>query len=63
MPELRGPITAVVIIVGMILAMLLGDFLGDRIGRRRLATIVIYIALGSIVVFAFYAAVVLLLLG
>jgi len=63
MDELTGAITAVVVIVAAVLAILLGDYLGNRVGRRQLATVVIIIALGSIVVFALYAAVVLLLLG
>lgn len=63
MSDLSGAITAVVAIVAAILFMLLGDYLGNRVGRRQLATVVIVIALGSIVVFTLYAAVVLLLLG
>lgn len=59
MPELKGAITAVEIIVAIVLAMLLGDYLGYKMGRWRLATIVGLIALGSIVVFGIYAAVVL----
>lgn len=59
MPELKDVITVVEIIVATVLAMLLGDYLGYKIGRWRLATIVGLIALGSIVVFTIYAAIVL----
>jgi hypothetical protein len=59
MPELKGAITFVEIIVGTVVAMLLGDYLGYRIGRWRLAAIVGGIALVSIVAFAIYAAIVL----
>jgi uncharacterized protein YcfJ len=59
MSELGIAINIVEIIVGTVLAMLLGDYLGYKIGRRRLATIVGAIALGIIVAFAIYAAVVL----
>jgi hypothetical protein len=59
MSELEVAINVVEIIVGIVLAMLLGDYLGYRIGRRRLATIVGVIALGIIVAFAIYAAIVL----
>lgn len=59
MSALEIAISVVEIIVGIVLSMLLGDYLGYRIGRRRLATIVGVIALGIIVAFAIYAAVVL----
>ena len=59
MPELKDAITVVEIIVTVVVALLLGDYLGYKIGRWRLAMIVGFIALVSIVAFAIYAAVVL----
>ena len=59
MAELKTAITVVEIIIGTVLVMLLGDYLGYKIGRRRLATIVGFIALVSIVAFAICAAIVL----
>lgn len=59
MPELRGAITFVEIIVGVAISMMLGDYLGHKVGRWRLATIAGSVALLSIIAFAVYAAVVL----
>lgn len=59
MPELKDAITVVEIVVAAVVAMLLGDYLGYKVGRWRLAMIVGLVALGSIIIFAIYAAVVL----
>ena len=60
MPDLKIAITIVEAIVAAVLAALLGDYLGYKIGRWRLAMIAGIVALASIVVFAIYAAVVLI---
>lgn len=60
MPELKVAITIVEAIVAAVLVALLGDYLGYKIGRWRLATIAGIMALASIIVFAIYAAVVLI---
>ena len=60
MDQLTGAIYAVLAIVAAVLFMLLGDYLGNKVGRKPLATVVIIIALGSIVIFTVFAAVVLL---
>ncbi len=60
MEELQSAIRYVVIIVATIAAILLGDYLGYKIGRMKLVWSGIVVALLAIIVFAVYAAVVLL---
>lgn len=60
MQELESAIRYVVIIVSTIAAILLGDYLGYKIGRMKLVWSGIVVALLAIIVFAVYAAVVLL---
>jgi len=60
MEELQSAIKYVVIIVAAIAAMILGDYLGYKIGRMKLVWVGIGVALLAIIVFAIYAAIVLL---
>ncbi len=60
MQELESAIRYVVVIVATIAAILLGDYLGYKIGRMKLVWSGIVVALLAIIVFAVYAAVVLL---
>ncbi len=60
MEELQSVIRYVVIIVAAIAAIILGDYLGYKFGRKKLVWIGVIVALLAIVVFAIYAAVVLL---
>jgi len=60
MEELQSAIRYVVIVVATIAAILLGDYLGYKIGRMRLVWSGIVVALLAVIVFAVYAAVVLL---
>ncbi len=60
MDELQSAIRYVVIIVAAIAAIILGDYLGYKIGRMKLVWTCISVALLAIIVFAVYAAVVLL---
>ena len=60
MDQLQSAIKYVVIIVGVIAAMLLGDYFGYKFGRMKLVWTGIIVALLAIIVFAVYAAVVLL---
>ncbi len=60
MQELESAIRYVVIIVATIAAILLGDYLGYKIGRMKLVWSGVVVALLAIIVFAVYAAVVLL---
>jgi hypothetical protein len=60
MDQLSSAIKYVAIIVGVIAAMLLGDYFGHKFGRMKLVWIGIAVALLAIIVFAVYAAVVLL---
>ena len=60
MQELESVIRYVVIIVATIAAILLGDYLGYKIGRMKLVWSGVVVALLAIIVFAVYAAVVLL---
>jgi hypothetical protein len=60
MEVLQSAIKYVVIIVGVIAAMLLGDYFGHKFGRMKLVWTGIIAALLAIIVFAVYAAVVLL---
>jgi len=60
MEELQSAIKYVVIIVAAIAAMILGDYLGYKMGRMKVVWIGIGVALLAIIVFAVYAAVVLL---
>jgi hypothetical protein len=60
MEELQSAIRYVVIIVATVAAILLGDYLGYKIGRKKLVWTCIVVALLAVVVFAVYAAVVLL---
>ncbi len=48
------------IIIAILAVMLLGDYLGYKVGRRRLASVCGFIALGVVVAFAITAAVLLL---
>ena len=48
-----------IVIISVLAAMALGDYLGYKIGRRKLVTGLVVTALGSIVVYAIYAALVL----
>jgi hypothetical protein len=43
------------IIVGVALALVIGDYLGYKFGRMKLATNVLFIVLGVIVIYAIYA--------
>jgi len=60
MEELQSAIRYVVIVVAAIAAIILGDYLGYKFGRMKLVWTVIGVALLAIVVFAIYAAIVLL---
>ena len=60
MEELQSAIRYVVVIVATIAAIILGDYLGYKFGRMKLVWTGIIVALLAIVVFAIYAAVVLL---
>ena len=60
MEELQSAIRYVVIIVATIAAILLGDYLGYKIGRMKLVWTGIVVALLAVIVFAVYAAIVLL---
>ena len=60
MEELQSAIRYVVVIVATIAAILLGDYLGYKVGRVKLVWSGIVVALLAIIVFAVYAAVVLL---
>ncbi len=60
MEELQSAIRYVVIIVAAVAAMILGDYLGYKIGRMKLVWSCIVAALLTIIIFAIYAAVVLL---
>jgi uncharacterized protein (DUF3084 family) len=59
--DLRLAIQIVVILVGIVAIMLLGDYFGHKFGRMRLAIYCGYIVLGVIILFAIYAAIMLLL--
>ncbi len=61
--DLRLAIEIVVILVGIIAVMLLGDYIGHKFGRMKLAIYSGYIVLGLIVIFAIFAAVVLLIVN
>jgi hypothetical protein len=60
MEELQSAIRYVLIVVATIAAILLGDYLGYKIGRMKLVWSGIVVALLAVIVFAVYAAVVLL---
>jgi hypothetical protein len=60
MPELKVAVTIVEVIIAVVVVLLLGDYLGHKIGRWRLAMITGIVALVSIIVFAIYAAIVLI---
>ena len=60
MGELQSAIRYVVVIVATIAAIILGDYLGYKFGRMKLVWTGVIVALLAIVVFAVYAAVVLL---
>lgn len=60
MDELQSAIKYVVIIVATIAAIILGDYLGHKFGRMKVVWTGIIVALLAIIVFAIYAAVVLL---
>jgi hypothetical protein len=60
MEELQSAIRYVVIVVAAIAAIILGDYLGYKFGRMKLVWTGIGVALLAIVVFAIYAAIVLL---
>jgi uncharacterized integral membrane protein len=60
MEELQSAIKYVVIIVAAIAAIILGDYLGHKFGRMKVVWTSVIVALLAIVVFAIYAAVVLL---
>lgn len=60
MEELQSAIKYVVIIVAAIGAMILGDYLGYKFGRMKVVWVGIGVALLAIIVFAIYAAIVLL---
>ncbi len=60
MEDLQSAIKYVVIIVAAIAAMILGDYLGYKFGRMKIVWIGLGVALLAIIVFAVYAAIVLL---
>ena len=60
MEELQSVIRYVVIIVAALAAIILGDYLGYKIGRMKLVWTCIVAALLAIIIFAVYAAIVLL---
>ena len=60
MEELQSAIRYVLVIVATIAAILLGDYFGYKFGRMKLVWTGIVAVLLAIVVFAVYAAVVLL---
>jgi hypothetical protein len=59
MSELQTAIKWVEIVIAVLAAVLLGDYLGYKVSRRRLAVIIGFIALATVVGFAIYAAVLL----
>jgi hypothetical protein len=60
MDELQSAIRYVVVIVATIAAIILGDYLGHKFGGMKVVWTGIIVALLAIIVFAIYAAVVLL---
>lgn len=60
MEELQSAIKYVVIVVAAIAAMILGDYLGYKFGRMKIVWVGIGVALLAVIVFAVYAAIVLL---
>lgn len=56
-------IRVVVILIGVIALMLLGDYIGHKFGRMKLAIYSGYIVLAVIVIFAIFAAVMLLIVN
>jgi hypothetical protein len=58
--DLKLAIEIVLIIIGIIAVMLLGDYIGHKFGRMKLAIYGGYIVLALIVIFAIYAAIMLL---
>ncbi len=60
MEELQSAIRYVLIVVAVVAAMMTGDYLGYKVGRLKLVWGGIAVALLAIIVFAVYAAVVLL---
>ncbi len=60
MEDLQSAIRYVVVIVATIAAIILGDYLGYKFGRMKVVWTGVVAALLAIVVFAVYAAVVLL---
>lgn len=63
MEALTLAIRIVVILVGIAVVMLLGDYAGHKVGRMRLAVYSGYVVLAIIIIFAIYAAVVLLIVN
>lgn len=63
MEALTIAIRIVVILVAIAVVMLIGDYIGHKVGRMRLAIYSGYVVLGIIIIFAIYAAVVLLILN
>ena len=61
MEALTLAIRIVVILVGVAVVMILGDYAGYKVGRMRLAVYSGYVVLAIIIIFAIYAAVVLLI--
>jgi hypothetical protein len=57
--DLKMAITIVEIIVAIAVSMVLGDYIGYKFGRMKLATTILFIVIGVVVVFAIYAAVML----
>ncbi len=60
MNELQSAIRYVVLVVAAIAAMLLGDYFGYKFGRLKLVWTGVGVSLLAVVVFAVYAAVMLL---
>lgn len=60
MSDLQIAIRFVAIIIAAVAAMIVGDYLGYKVGRMKVVWTSLSIALLSVVVFAVYAAVVLL---
>lgn len=57
MTDLRTAITIVEIIVGIAACVVLGDYLGYKFGHWKIASYVLFIFLGLVILFAIYAAV------
>lgn len=60
MDNLKIAVTVLEIIVAVIALLVIGDYIGYKVGRMRLAYASLFTFLGLVVVFAIYAAIVLI---